>query len=567
MTRFISRPKFQRAIAIATLVLVLGAGCRSLAQISQETTSDTAIQPAPSAISAQDLANLVSPIALYPDALLAQILVASTYPLEVVEAQQWLQQNSALSNRELLAAAQQQNWDPSVQALVAFPGVLARLNQNIRWTTDLGNAFLAQQADVMTAVQTLRARARQNGQLRSTPQLAVNTEVQGEARGDDVQGEVQGYGVQGDPRPIVIQPANPQIIYVPSYNPSVVWGAPAEGSYPALSYEGSGFGSLFGTIANLAGFLPGFQGLLGLKSWGWALSWLAQALFVNNSFFNDFGFHNSGGGYGESGVWAHNPNHRRGVPYGNNLVASRYGGGRYGGGGRARDDGWRSFGSGTRGISSPEHRQPLNPRQSTASQGFQQGNHVDHRTERPGNQRTFTTNPRTPNSNTRTPAQSAGTFSQPSHTTAQTTARTNARTNERGLPPNRTTRDPYRANSADSRSHSFQGERSFSNSRSLASSHDGFANHGSTPSSRRSPEPARTAKSSSWGHLPHFSKAHMSHGDSSQHSFSQHAPKQKHFSEPKFKAPKFKAPKAPKSHGGGGGRASRGHSGSKSHHG
>ena len=566
MTRLISRPKLQEtiaiAIAIATIVLALGAGSRSLAQVPADSPSDTPTQQAPSALSAQDLANLAAPIALYPDALLAQVLVACTYPLEVVEAQQWLQQNSTLPNRELLAAAQQQNWDPSVQALVAFPGVLALLNRNVRWTTDLGNAFLAQQSDMMSAIQTLRAQARETGQLQSTPQLSVNTETQG---------EVQGNGVQGDRSPIVIQPANPQVIYVPSYNPSVVWGAPAEGSYPALPYEGSGFGSLFGTIANLAGFLPGFQGLLGVRSWGWALSWLAQALFVNNSFFNDFGFHNSQGysnaGYGDSSLWAHNTNHRRGVPYGSSLVASRYGAGDGGGARHGRDDGWRSFGSGTRGISAREPRQPFNPRPSTGSQSFQRGNHADHQTERPGNQRTFSTNPRTPSSNPRTSAQSARTFSQPSHTTARTNARINAPTNERGLPPNRTTgRDSYLANSADSRARSFPGERSFSNSRSFAPSHDSFANRGSTPSSRRSPEPPRTAKSSSWGHLPHFSKAHMSHGDSSQHGFSQHAPKQQHFSEPKFKAPKFKAPKAPKSHGGGGGHASRGH-GSKSHHG
>jgi Protein of unknown function (DUF3300) len=555
VTRFISRPRLQRATAIVSLVLAVGAGSRSFAQVSPDSPSDTPTQPSPSAISAQDLANLVAPIALYPDALLAQVLVACTYPLEVVEAQQWLQQNSTLPNQELLAAAQQQNWDPSVQALVAFPGVLARLNQNIRWTTDLGNAFLAQQSDVMSAVQSLRAQARQNGQLQSTPQLAVNTEVQG----NEVQGEVQGNGVQGDRSPIVIQPANPQIIYVPSYNPAVVWGAPAEGSYPALRYEGSGFGSLFGTIANLAGFLPGFQGLLGVRSWGWALSWLAQALFVNNSFFNDFGFHNSGGGYGESSLWAHNTNHRRGVPYGSSTVASRYGAGRYGEGSRPPGDGWRTFGSGTRGISARESHHPSGPPPSTASQSFQRGNHADHRSERPDNQRTFSTNPRTPSSNTRTTAQSARTFSQPSQTTARTNARINARINDRGLQPNRTTgRDSYLANSADSRARSFPGERSFSNSRSSASSHDNFPNHGST----RTPELARTAKSSSWGHLPHFSKAHMSHGDSSQHGFSQHAPKQKHFS-----APKFKAPKAPKSHGGGGGHASRGHSGSKSHHG
>ena len=212
MTSFISRPKFQKAIAF--IFLALGTGSSSLAQISADGPSATPLQQPPSAISAQDLANLVAPIALYPDALLAQVLAASTYPLEVVEAQQWLQQNAALHNGGLLQAAQQQPWDPSVQALVAFPGVLALLNRNIRWTTDLGNAFLAQQSDVMSAIQTLRAQARESGQLASTPQLSVNTDV------------------QGDRSAIEIQPANPQIIYVPSYNPSFVWGAPAAAPIP-----------------------------------------------------------------------------------------------------------------------------------------------------------------------------------------------------------------------------------------------------------------------------------------------------------------------------------------------
>ena len=247
MTRFLSRPRFQKAIAIATTltVLALGAGSRSLAQTSPDSTpdspSDTAIQGSPSAISAHDLANLVAPIALYPDALLAQVLVACTYPLEVVEAQQWLQRNAALPNRELLEEAQQQPWDPSVQVLVAFPGVLALLNRNVRWTTDLGNAFLAQQSDVMSAVQTLRAQARESGQPATTPQLTVNTEV------------------QGDRSAIEIQPANPQIIYVPSYNPSVVWGAPDEGSYPALPYAGSGFGSVSRPSQISPGSCPDFR--------------------------------------------------------------------------------------------------------------------------------------------------------------------------------------------------------------------------------------------------------------------------------------------------------------------
>ena len=169
--------------------------------------------------SAQQLNNLVAPIALYPDPLLGQMLVASTYPLEVVEANQWLQRNRNLGGRELMDAAKQQPWDPSVQALVAVPDALAMLNQDIRWTTDLGNAFLAQQADVMNAVQQMRARAQANGNLTSTPQQTVTTEAQG--------------GQQA----IVIQPANPQVIYVPSYDPFYVWGPPVYGYYPPLYYS------------------------------------------------------------------------------------------------------------------------------------------------------------------------------------------------------------------------------------------------------------------------------------------------------------------------------------------
>ena len=163
-------------------------------------------QPAPQQVwSSEQLDNLVAPIALYPDPLLGQILVASTYPLEVVEANQWLQQNRNLRGQELIDAAKRQPWDPSVQALVAVPDALAKLNQDIRWTTDLGNAFLSQQADVMSAVQRMRARAQENGRLSSTPQQTVRTQEQG---GQEV---------------IVIQPANPQVIYVPTYEPFYIW--------------------------------------------------------------------------------------------------------------------------------------------------------------------------------------------------------------------------------------------------------------------------------------------------------------------------------------------------------
>jgi hypothetical protein len=240
----------------------------------------------------------VAPIALYPDPLLGQMLVASTYPLEVVEANQWLQQNRNLRGQELLDAAKQQPWDPSIQALVAIPDALAKLNEDIRWTTDLGNAFLSQQEDVMNAVQQMRARAQSNGRLASTPQQTVTTQEQG--------------GQQA----IVIQPANPQVIYVPTYDPSYIWGPPVYGYYPPLFYPRFGFG--FGVGFDLGFCFGGWGG------GGWGLGWFGGSAFVNNGFLANYGFRN-GGGWGRT-PWTHDPMHRMGVPYSNSQVAARFGG-------------------------------------------------------------------------------------------------------------------------------------------------------------------------------------------------------------------------------------------------
>jgi hypothetical protein len=273
----------------------------------------------------EQLNDLVAPIALYPDSLLAQVLAASTYPLEIVEAQQWLQQNRGLQGSQLLDVAKQQSWDPSVQALVAFPSVMALLNRDIRWTTDLGNAFLAQQADVMNAVQTMRARARDNGRLVSTPQQSVTVATD------------QGQSA------IEIQPANPQVIYVPTYNPTYVWGPPAWGAYPALGYQDTGSGFSFNPGV-LIGAL--FSGLLSFGGWGWGLSWLTHALFLNNLFFGHFGFggFGGGGGFGAQTAWVHNPGHRLGVAYPNHVVASRFSTGRpYAGLSAARYNTARSY--------------------------------------------------------------------------------------------------------------------------------------------------------------------------------------------------------------------------------
>lgn len=258
-------------------------------------------------LSPDQLDNLVAPIALYPDPLLGQILAASTYPLEIVEANQWLQQNKNLKGQALLDAARQQNWDPSVQALVALPDVLARLTQDIRWTTDLGNAFLAQQADVMNAVQRMRTRAQGSGKLQSNPQENVTTQTQ------------NGQTV------IQIEPANPQVIYVPEYDPAWVWGPPLIGVYPPLWYPGVGIGFTFGPGIYIGAFFGGCCGW-GAFGWGWGFNWFGGGLLVNNYFLHRYGFAEfHGGPFHGTEAWAHNPLHRGGVPYPNRALNARYG--------------------------------------------------------------------------------------------------------------------------------------------------------------------------------------------------------------------------------------------------
>jgi hypothetical protein len=151
------------------------------------------------------LEQLVAPIALYPDALVAQILGAATFPDQIPVANNWLQQNKNLTGTSLMQAVDKQTWDPSVKALTQFPSVLENLAKNLSWTSALGETYHTQAADVMTAVQTLRAKAKAAGNLKSGSQITV---------------------VQQTPQTIVIQPTNPQVVYVPQYNPAVVYGAP-----------------------------------------------------------------------------------------------------------------------------------------------------------------------------------------------------------------------------------------------------------------------------------------------------------------------------------------------------
>jgi hypothetical protein len=288
----------------ASYLALLGCGVLAGQNLPPSNFSPSSLSPSSrSLLSPDQLDTLVAPVALYPDPLLAQVLAASTYPLELVEAQQWISQQQGLQGRQLVEAAKQQNWDPSVQAMAAFPDVLSMLTRDVRWTTDLGNAFLGQQGEVMAAVQRLRARAQSSGTLRSTPQQVVTTE------GD--------YGQS----PIAIQPADPQVIYVPTYNPAYVWGPPAWGAYPPLYYPsyGPSYGYGFGAATFLGAL---FSGLVSFGGWGWGLSWLTHGLFINSLFFSHFGFGGGyGSGYGGSTIWAHNPAHRLGVAYPSHVAA------------------------------------------------------------------------------------------------------------------------------------------------------------------------------------------------------------------------------------------------------
>lgn len=258
------------------------------------------------------LDSLVAPIALYPDPMLAQVLAASTYPLEIIQLQQWLAKNKDLKDKALVDAVSKQPWDPSIQGLAALPEVVKRLADDIQWTTDLGNAFLAQQSDVMEAVQRMRKKAKDAGNLKSTEQQKVETKV------------VESKQV------VVIEQSNPQVVYVPSYNPVVVYGPPVY-PYPPISYPPPGYYAAGVAISFGVGLAMGAAWGGG---WGYGCGWGHNDVNVNvNNNFNRNTNVNGGnrvsnrpaGGSG-SNKWQHNAQHRGGTPYSDRSTANKYGG-------------------------------------------------------------------------------------------------------------------------------------------------------------------------------------------------------------------------------------------------
>jgi Protein of unknown function (DUF3300) len=235
-------------------------------------------------LSPQELQQLVAPIALYPDALVAQILAASTYPTQIVEADRWMQRHSNLKGEELAKEVDKQDWDPSVKAMAQFPSVLENMDKNLSWTSSLGEAYTSEPDDVTNAVQTLRRQAENTGHLNSSEQEKVTT--------------------QGST--IVIEPANPQVVYVPAYDPWLVYGAPIvayPGWYPVPGIFWGGVGLSFGV-----GFGIGFFGGFGW-GWGhWGYDWHGRrAFFDHHAFashsheFGHEGFHHGDFGHGNFG--------------------------------------------------------------------------------------------------------------------------------------------------------------------------------------------------------------------------------------------------------------------------
>ncbi|MBO0799851.1 MAG: DUF3300 domain-containing protein [Blastocatellia bacterium] len=260
----------------------------------------------------EQLDSLVAPIALYPDQLLSQVLVASTYPLEIIQLQQWLAKNPKLKDKALVDAVSKQPWDPSIQAMAPLPEVVKRLADDIQWTTDLGNAFLAQQSDVMDAVQRMRKKAKDNGALKSNDKQKVETKV------------VEKKTV------IIVQQASPEVIYVPTYNPTVVYGPPIY-PYPAVYYPAPVYstGAVIATSAISFGFGVA-MGAAWSGGWGWGCGWGHNDIDINvdNNFNRSNRANISGGNRATSAgnKWQHNPQHRGGTPYANQTTANRFGG-------------------------------------------------------------------------------------------------------------------------------------------------------------------------------------------------------------------------------------------------
>lgn len=321
--------KRRNLLALGAILAVAGPGSRAMAQTptpAPTATPTTAASSDKKSFTNAQLDQMLAPIALYPDALLSQILMASTYPLEVVEAARWSKDNPTLKGDAALAAVKDKGWDASVASLVAFPQVLEMMNGKLDWVQNVGDAMIAQQGDVAGSIQRLRAQAQTAGTLKSTPQQTVTTQP------------ASAGAPAGTPPAIVIEPANPETVYVPTYDPNTVYGTWPYADYPPTYFPPRPSWG-YGVFAGALGFGIGYAvGRAFFGGWGWGGGWgggwhwggwggwgwhnsyttvnINRATYITNNFNRNI-YHD--------GRWNHDPAHRHGVPYRDRHDRDRYG--------------------------------------------------------------------------------------------------------------------------------------------------------------------------------------------------------------------------------------------------
>jgi hypothetical protein len=326
----------QRAytIHIAIFAILFGVESASVMAQTQPQASTTPAQGAaapaqPAPFKKEELEQIVAPIALYPDALLAQVLMASTYPLEIVQAGRWAKEHPEVKGDAVAKEMEKQPWDAAVKSLVAFPDVLAMMNEKLDWTQKLGDAFLAQQKDVMDAVQRLRAKAKESGNLKSSKEQTVKTEAAPTGA--------------ATPQIIIIESSSPEVVYVPTYNPTVVYGAWPYPAYPPYYYYPPAYppGAAFFTFS--------MGVVVGGAIWG-NCNWGHSDIDIDINRYNNFNRTdidrntninnrptNTGRG-SNAGKWQHDAQHRQGVGYRDSATQQKYGRGASQQGVQSRDE-------------------------------------------------------------------------------------------------------------------------------------------------------------------------------------------------------------------------------------
>jgi hypothetical protein len=296
-------------LSIIAVLLLAQASLR--AQTQTGSSSPAPAQGQSALFKPEELEQIVAPIALYPDALLAQVFMASTYPLEIVQAARWSKEHPEVKGDAVAKEMEKQPWDPAVKSLVAFPDVLTMMNEKLDWTQKLGDAFLAQQKDTMDAVQRLRTKAKDAGNLKSSKEQTVKTEP----------------APAGAPasQTIIIEASDPEVIYVPTYNPTVVYGSWPYPAYPPYYYYPPAY------VPGAAFFSFSAGVIVGGAIWG-NCNWGGSDIDIDVNRYNNFNRNeinanrnNVGNKAGNGGKWQHNADHRQGVGYRDTATQQKYG--------------------------------------------------------------------------------------------------------------------------------------------------------------------------------------------------------------------------------------------------